>query len=240
MTSITTLTINSKDRSSGSSSASNFQISSLEIPGITDYRINYIYLPYSWYNIDSNYNKIYINSTLYTIPAGQYTAPTLAAQIQTTLGGSFTCTYSSTTGMFTIANNANFTLDLNNTLMTLRRQIGFNSTTQLTGATTYTSDSFANLLNGSSIYLCSQVLSKVQNSLITDSKLNYVTSIPINQVPGDIIMYQPTQDILYNLQSPTTFKNLDIQLKDLNNNIINLNGVDWELQLILFKNSNGK
>jgi len=81
------------------------------------------------------------------ITAGSYNGTTLAAEIQTQLnatGGTFTVTYSLTTGKFTIARAAgNFTLRWQsgaNTAATIGTAIGFIITADDTGAATYTSD----------------------------------------------------------------------------------------------------
>src|SRR5689334_17461696 len=154
------ITINSKDRYSRTSDNMIYNIQR-NLIGVKAFKIEYIQILYSWYNINSSNNQIRINgSTTISITAGSYTATSLASAISTALiavDATFTCSFSSTTNKFTIARSTNFTLDLNSSLFTMKRQLGFNGTSQLSGASTYTSDSVINVHNNNSISLHSDV-----------------------------------------------------------------------------------
>jgi hypothetical protein len=228
------LTINSKDRSSGSSG--NFLLKNFEFQRVDKFKIEYIHLPYSWYTITSLTNQIRINgSTTVSISAGQYNASNLAAALQTSLqivDATFTCVYSSITGMFTIARSTNFTMNLSSPLFTMRRQLGFNGTLDTSSATSQTSDSVANLHNGNSISLHSNILSQYLGNQITDNRSEYVTSIPITVNMGNLLVYSPPSDIYYKFREQVNTRQMTLYLKDIDGNIINLNGCEWEMKLI--------
>ena len=81
-----------------------------------------------------------------TLTEGNYNGQTLATEIKTRMdaaGGTYTVTYSESTGKFTIARTGNFTLRWQsgtNTANTVGGTIGFIITADDTGAETYTSD----------------------------------------------------------------------------------------------------
>ena len=191
------ITINSKDRHPNSNSTADMIFSNVGWSSVKRFKIEYISLPYSWYNINSKNNSIVVNGTTYSISAGQYTANTLASTLQTLLQGidaTFTVSWSSQTQKFTTSRSTNFTFNLSSSALTLRRQFGFSLTSDQVG-TQIVSDSVANLQNSNSISLHSDLLSKALNNQITDTRYQYVMSIPIDQNPGGIITYRPSQDV---------------------------------------------
>jgi hypothetical protein len=230
------ITINSKDRDSTSNSSADMLFKKINFNGIRRFKIEYIQLPYSWYNISSNYNSIRINGTnTVSVTAGWYTASGLASALQTALqvvDATFTCTYSSITGKFTIARTTNFTLNLSSSLFTMRRQLGFNSLSDTAAALTHTSDSIANVHMSNSISLHSDVLSKLLRNEISDHRSDYVMSIPIDVNMGDLLVYRPHTDEWYNFKEPMDTNSITLQLKDINNNIISLNGCDYEIKIV--------
>lgn len=116
-----------------------------------------------FWRIDSTNNKLDFKDAIAggektaTIASGDYTTPTLmAAAIDTALEAAgahdYTVTFSSTTGVWTIAsNNSEFELlwsSGTNTATTIGAEIGFDITTDYTGAASYTGSSIA--IHGSS------------------------------------------------------------------------------------------
>ena len=93
--------------------------------------------------IDSNNKNLYYDTgsplTL-VIPEGEYTGLTLAAEMQSQLGGGYTITYASS--LFTITKGSG-TLELSvaTTTNAIWDTIGFTGGSDLTGSLTYTSDS---------------------------------------------------------------------------------------------------
>lgn len=230
------LTVNSKDRVSGTSG--NFLIKNMRFRKVTSFKIDYISLPYSWYNINSNNNQIMINgSTVVTITSGQYNATSLASALQTALqavDATFTVTYSTITGMYTIARSTVFVLNLSSASFTMRRQLGFNAKSDTASAISQTSDSYANLQNSNSISLHCELLAKFLDDIITDFRTDYLLSIPIDQNPGNLIVYRPAVDTIYNLREPIYADEMTFSLRDIDQNIISLNGCEWEMKLVFF------
>lgn len=107
------------------------------------------YLPMKFqgnFTIDTTNNKIYGNdgsSFTATISSGNYTASTLATEIQTQLNAAssnWTVTYSTSTYKFTLANSGSVTLTLSNSTNAAWSTIGFTTSTDLTG-TSFVADS---------------------------------------------------------------------------------------------------
>ena len=234
------LTINSKDRTITSTSSSNFVLQNIWETEIKGFYPEYISLPFSFYNISSSYNSIRVSGVTISVTAGQYSATSLATALQAALiagmvDATYTCTYSTITGKFTIARTGNFTLDLNSSLFLMKRQLGFNGTSQLSGAATYTSDSFANLQNSNSISVHSNVFGKALDNAMTDGKGEVMFSVPIDKLPGEIIVYKPDPGIKYYFRQPLSLtERVTFYLRDINNNAVDLNGCDWEMRLVLF------
>lgn len=227
------IVINSKDRSSGTSG--NFTVRNLNKNKAAGFMIEYVHLPYSWYNITSNTNAIVINGgTSVTVTPGSYSASSLASALQTSLqlvDATFTVTFSTTTLKFTIARSTNFVLNLSNSGFTMKRQLGFRSTSNTGSSTSHTSDSVVNLQNGNSVYLHSNVLSMAQDNKISDSRNEFVLSIPIDKNPGELIVYKPYRST-YLFKDAFDINAMTLYLKDADQNNIDLNGVDWEIKIL--------
>jgi hypothetical protein len=227
-------TISSKDRKSGTSS--NFNIDKIHRDKVKGFRVDYISLPYTWYNVSTSNNTIVVNGSNVSISAGYYNITTLCSALQTALvsvDATFTCTYSSSTGKVTIARSTNFTLNLSSSSWTLRRQIGFNGTSNVTGATTFTSDSIVNINNGNSAYLHCSPLGKYIENQTTDNRSDFIISIPIDKSPQEIIYYVPPVENVYTFSQEISLGgDQTFYFTDIDRNVLNLNGAEWEMKLI--------
>ena len=115
-------TINSKDRYSGTSG--DFRLLNVMIrDNVKGFKIEYITLPYTWYNVSTSNNSIVVNGAPVTISAGYYTISTLCTALQTALivvDATFTCTFSTISGKVVIARSTAFTLNLSSSNWTMR------------------------------------------------------------------------------------------------------------------------
>lgn len=227
----------SKDKDTNSSSNSDLIFKKVNLQKVSYFKIEYIHLFYSWYNISSSSNQIRINnSSTVSVTPGSYDSNTLATALQTALqvvDATFTCTYSATTNKFTIARSTVFTMNLSSSLFTMKRQLGFNSTSDTASATSQVSDSCINIHNGNSITFHSDILGKALNNKFSDVRSDFVMSIPINVNPGDIIYYQPTTDNIYKFNEPINIsEHVTFIFKDIDSNTIDLNGTHWEMKII--------
>jgi hypothetical protein len=178
---------------------------------INGFKIEYIHLPYSWYNVTSASNAIRINGTnTASITPGQYNASSLASALQTALqvvDATFTVTFSSITNNFTIARSMAFVMNLSSPLFTMKRTLGFNAKVDTASATSQNSDSVVFMQNGNSISLHSDILSKALDNHHSDNRDEYVMSIPVDANPGDLIGYFPPNRLEFRFKSPINISN---------------------------------
>lgn len=258
---ITTLFINSKDANSGS--ATNFTYNLPQgIGNIVSYYVKNVTIPFSQYV--SIYRGVYFgNETIGTnsyfqlvdtsgtwnviLTPGNYNASQLATLLQNALnmataiaGNPYTVAYNSSTYKYTISSSGGaFTLNwqINNNAPGQYAAYSFGfPNVQSTGAALYLSPNVANL-NGSSLnyYIRSSTLTLGNSySYFQDIKDTVVIQVPINVPPGSYILYKNDNPDFINL-SDATVRTIDIQLVDEYGNIVNLNGLNWNVTLV-FKN----
>lgn len=106
-----------------------------------------VWKPTGNFEIDTSNNKLYFNdgaAQTATLTSGSYTASTLATEIQTQLNAAssnFTASYSTTTYKFTLSRSSgSFELTLSSTSNACWDTIGFVTSSDLTGATSYVSE----------------------------------------------------------------------------------------------------
>jgi len=115
----------------------------------------------------------------------------------------------------------------------LRRLIGFSPTTslQLIQNATPTIASYPiNLLGVNKINICSNDLLTYNYQSGSSGFSNILASIEVNATPYGIILYR-NQSLTYNILRVKELDTLDIQLKDPDNNFLNLNNQDWTITL---------
>ena len=214
-----------------------FNLPMIEIPSQ-----HYIYIsvqnatiPYTWYNIDTTNNTLiyHLNSVYYAlqITQGNYNANQLASFLAKNMSGNFIVSYDIITNKFTFT-NPSYDFVLNNTSSCLGI-LGFPtnelySTSILKSLTSYT---MINLLNKSSVYIQSNLLTgNINNNQKSEGTI--LTSIPINTSPYSLISYTNISGFKSNLYS-NNISFINIKIVDENNNLINLNGCYWNLTLQL-------
>lgn len=248
----TLLIVNSKDRLSGTSSNFNYQIKYYAKEEVQSYRIGKITIPYSFYNLKRATAEFYYNNVFYTyvdVPAGNYTAQSLATLIQTQLASGpslvpITFTYSSTLNKFTCTVPAGNTfyfnfLDINPEFeYSLYRALGFPKTTPVS-TTDYTSLNCANLNSSDNLYIFSQALSFYTPAIFQTERNNVIQVVPILVNPFNFIFYENQQQIDF----PTDFQTIstfDVKLIDDYGQVVDLNGLDWTFEIQLFSNRSDK
>ena len=195
---------------------------------------NYIYLsvqyasiPYSFYNINSTNNLLNytLNSVSYsiTITSGNYNITQLITSLKSLMSG-FTISYSSITSKITFSHSTyNFSFLSTSTCQEI---LGFEL------KTTYTS-TLLSLVSVSCISLisikCINVVSNLLTYNINKSNPNnqsILCCIPITTQPNSIIEYKNNNNFRSNLFI-NQISNIIIKLTDQNNNILDLNGLDF-------------
>ena len=148
-------------------------------------RVTNLAVPTSFYLVNSSNNKIVINSTTYTIANGNYTAYSFLDALNSTLGGSFTVTFSTITNKFTFSTLTNFTLSQNSTCQKL---IGFASGVDYVSSSSALTSVYPIDLSGDNmLYLAVNNL-KFEN-LLGGTQTSILKAIPVNVSQGSVLFY---------------------------------------------------
>ena len=233
------INISSKDRNFGTST--NFNVSlTQQLKRLKKISLVGVHIPYSFYIFTSLNNKISLTVGVVTenfvIPVGNYTAFQLQSTLQTVFNSGsftgFTVIFDQNTLKYTIANPTNF--DMLFGINGIASHLGFNTIVNKTGANTYTSDNVINLTNGDYINIRSSNLTSglKQKSINNRSDSDVFYKVPILTNSGGTIFHYVEFPLEYEYNDGKSMESLDFQLLDANNNIIDLNGQDWNILLM--------
>lgn len=193
----------------------------------------------SWYPINSNNVLTFVDSGANTrsasVAVDNYAAAgtSLASAVQSAMVATGTtdtptCTYSSTTGKFTIGNSANFTVKFSlNTV--LASMLGFKPM-DLSGSNSYTSTIIPNLTGPNYIMLVSQALGD-SKSIFRKRHDGVILRIPVNVSWGSVISYAVDYDATLEYPNGFRVQNLDFQLVFPDGTSVNTNGQPWSLTM---------
>jgi hypothetical protein len=223
--------LDTKDKDSKSISTSDFFFSNnIDYQNVNQITIKSIQVPISWYNVRPGQQHIYVNNTQYEIPTATYNATTMLAALQLALIG-YNITYSATTLKFTIAAGPTFPLNCSQWDKGMLTMLGFNGIDK-TGAVTYTSDYMINMNPDTKLTLHSSLAGQINNTIIySDGRSQMLLDIPIFSNLNSFQFYEPINPITYDFTNTINITKLDFQLKDKNNNTIDLNGLDVIISL---------
>lgn len=250
----TELIINSKDRErAGTTNSNNFTYLLTDLPmnQIKRWRVNKVSIPFSFYTIENQQFQLEENGSFIAFPdfpSGSYTANELAVLVENTINaigvsGTYSCTYNPQNGKFTISVNAPNTFSLNWTVNNLPADkqykslgiaMGFTTEAnfQNTSAGTVQIAPFvANISGPSNLYIKSTTLQNDFTSYFNKEKLNVIEEVPIDVNRFEWINYtNPNKDwFCYDKRG---LDSLDLQLVDDHNQLIDLNGRDWIINII--------
>lgn len=163
--------INSRNRLSGTDSDFIYK---LDMPSRNNFNsvcVVEISIPKSYYLIQQNENTFYVDETLITIPAGNYTRRSFQTVLNSLLPAGFTCTYpdentSAGTGKFTFTGTPDSQFIFTNYLWEV---MGFDANTSyiLTGGT-LVSVNVINFQKESTLFLKSDIAMNDTNSILAD------------------------------------------------------------------------
>lgn len=207
----------------------------------TDFIIQEVSIPNTWYNVISsgsaqNNNFDFDGGSSVSLTAGSYSASSLASALQTqirTVDGTATVAYDEDTMLFTITFSAGRTIDWAtgaNSTTNLGELLGFDTSADDASATTHTSDYVVNM-NQRQIYITSnisnQIVYNTEDSLTTQRKCMYI--INVDQGKNNILLRNLDYRVEgHNLQDGKQQHFIfDLIDKDLNR--INLNGNSWSM-----------
>lgn len=196
-----------------------------------------VQIPFSYYAINDNNNKLTVTAGTATLINGNYTSSTFPSMVQTALNillGGHVVKYSAITGRITITHAASIILTVGG-VNDASRLLGFTATSA--NAVSITGDATALFTGPNYIIIKSSVLTRF-NASATATSLALATSsimhtIPVNVNAGSVIFDTPSHNsALIWLNARDSFKSLiDFQLEDDQGNALNLNGANWSMQL---------
>lgn len=197
----------------------------------------------SIYTIDSRNNKLFwvdgaAAAHTTTLTSGNYTATALAAHIETKLtadntnvGDVYTVACPTLTNKMTITNStSNFSLTFGtNTANSCAYVLGFTNTNK-TAAKTYTGENVVCL--GVKYLTVESDLCLGQNTYTSATLNNVLAYVPVNVNTGDLIAhsYELAKSFKVNRSELSRFY---IRVKDDRGNTVDLNGVDWSMNVVI-------
>lgn len=186
-------------------------------------------MPNTMYNVTSSSNNIVINDGTtdhsFDITVGNYTAEDLATEINTAISAYGGCNFESDNNVF------EFTLGTNTIQSTtMLRQLGLRDqlpTGNDSGSSKYTAKNVCDMGGVTNIYL--RLRNLTMNNIDSRGLSSNIISSIVNPTNyGGYIFYQPPE-VLYYLVAERAISHLDIEMTDQEGNLLELNGVDFNL-----------
>ena len=194
-------------------------------------------IPVSFYNVNVNnqYLSYSVNGTAYslTIPEGNYNAYGFISSFQTQFsngahGKALTVTLDKLTGRFTFTLTTSYTLVLNSATSTIFKVLGFDISTDYTITSSQLAPYPANFLGVKKIKVLSSALANFSYDSNTLGNTNLIQTITVNDSAFGMVTYQ-NQIENYGRLKTKRIDEIDIQLRDEDDALIDLNGIDWGL-----------
>lgn len=191
-------------------------------------------IPYSFYSITAVDNVFEFGlvgdpPTIYYIPPGNYNITQIIDIMLLTMGANFTITYSTTTSKLLFTHStSNFTIYAN----TFNHAIGFSKSTDTT--------SQANILYSRDVVNLNQIRAlNIECNFPTGNvnvaqtnNGNILATIPVYVAPFSIITYQNPNNFRTNLYV-NKLDQIQIKITSNDGNLINLNGINYQMTLQL-------
>ena len=200
--------------------------------------------PWTFYNFSSNLNNLQLHldsgSTVFTLAAGNYNIYELVTAINDDGSFPYTASYDVNSSKITLTNSDStaYTLSFGDAdSINLAKALGFKGQDYSVAAGgAQTGENCVNLQTIHSIFLHSKDLAV--GNVITTQSGNYekiLKKIPlVNSAPGSIIEYGPWQTSPFSARvQANEIKNFSLSFKDQNGNLIDTNGVNFELTLLI-------
>lgn len=232
--------INSKNRTSGSSS-SDFKVHlNRRIQNIHSVSVRSIEIPFSWYCINTSNNRISWSSsgTDYsaTLSPGNYTADELAIELQNKMNAQlagFIVTYEDKTLKYTFSHNST-SFVINYAESTCNLLIGLIIVAPDSAGLSWTSQNVIQITGSNLLFLESNVLSSGRALSHSDEEERPIfLKVPVNQNAGSIVTRESKDDDVLIFNSQFGISEIDFRLVDDEYNLVDLNGLDWSLELLV-------
>jgi hypothetical protein len=187
-------------------------------------------IPISYYLINSTNNKLVINNISYTLVNGNYTTTSIMVMILSLIPSTFTMTFNSATGKFTLTNTAgDFNINSTTTCYIILGLVA--KTLYSSSSKTFTFPNPANLYGIHRIKIKSNIL-HTRNYDSNSGSGNILTTIGVTSgLTG--VLYFLNQSNFRNIISNDVIDNIDIQIVDEYDNLLDFNGLDIFLTIQL-------
>ena len=241
------MVLNSKFRTADSNSSSDFTISIGQSISIKQMVIQSVSLPNTVYNItaQNNVSSLEYNLGTYniTIPIGQYNLAefiiALQAQLTTIDIGSVVSQNPLTQKLqFTFSLPARFVCDSFNPLSKVIGVVTFNQMYYpMVASASFSASALPDLSGTRNFYICSRTLGQGTNSILEDgNNLPMILNMPNTVGFGDVNywMNNETRLCLKTYQTPQNTQFIDITLRNIDGVIVDLNGADWTLTVLVY------
>tara|TARA_R110002072_G_scaffold118067_2_gene249248 strand:+ start:1219 stop:2028 length:810 start_codon:yes stop_codon:yes gene_type:complete len=254
MTETNYVIINSKFRSLGSKSTSDFLYELGETIEVTQVAIKSVSIVNAEYNIKPSNNTFIVSNgitdTTFTIPVGQYNINELITVVENlltaTYGGTNTITLTATTFklLFSTTTPLKYKITRDSPLS---RILGLGDLIKPTNGLVYfplaVSSSVAapdlpNLVGANNFHILSQTLGQGVGSLLENNdKRPIILTVPVTADFGGVINYEVNEMNLNkrDFGRPINIQNIDIKVIDDDNEIVDLGGTDVEIVLQVIK-----
>ena len=245
------MVLNSKFRTADSNSSSDFTISIGQSISIKQMVIQSVTLPNTVYNINSNNNVGFLNliglgTYVILVPEGQYNLAdfltTLTSLLTAVDIGSSVVQNPLTLKLdFSFSYPAQFSTQSNSPLSkVLGTYINWGTTPlyyPATPANTFSANGFTDLSGTRNFYICSRTLGQGTNSILqSGANLPLLLNLQNTAGFGDINYWQNNETRL-SLKSYKQYQNaqfIDIQVRDIDGNIVDLNGAEWGMTMLIY------
>jgi len=193
-------------------------------------------IPYSFYNVNSNNDKLVYrinNNPIETIVLthSNYNINTLIKHLMELLGSNFLIIYNASSNKLTFSNHLDeFELDMLSTCFEL---IGFSNIDHVSNSRLLVSDNVVNLFTYRTLHIVSDnfILGNIDS--YNPNKSNILASIPINTIFNGIISYSNIHNVSNEINNTRNLSYLHIQLTNQDGNIIEFNNAHWSITLLL-------
>jgi hypothetical protein len=208
-------------------------------------------IPNSAYNINQYNNKIYLDNQegltyIITIPVGQYSQSDLFAYLNNPLNNPyFTISQDAVSKKFQAVRlsigSLQFSIITSGTPNSLNANLGLNTNVALEiypGLDTLFPN-LADLAGIRNFYISSSTLSD-NNAMISPTlpRIGVISVVPNDVSWGNIVFYRANEQLLETIDYPSrngkNISSIDLQLRNLEGKIIDLNGLDWSLIIKIY------
>ena len=239
-----TVTINSKFRTGLHKKMSISTDYQIELPypvnQVLTMKLDSVSLPLAFYVIDDSNHSFIVNTTIVTIPIGNYTVTTLITALNaafTVLATGTTAAIDPATAHIVISSGSVFKLDFfsNPIQLGLGWIMGYRETVY-TGLNSYMAEAIPSLLWDYVYIVVNDYTASTVNEnigLLAESYLDSNILSKINLNNPNLVLENVSANATRNYFGPVDIKKLGIQLLDEYGRIVNLRNSDWSFTLIL-------